>query len=99
MNFFNTRRLLLTVACLSPLANAQGPFPSSYTAPEHNPTLITKATVLTGDGQRLEDASVYFMNGKIVEVTDSATEVAANTRVIDAQGRWVTPGVIDVHSH
>ena len=99
MNFFNKNLLLLSVACLSPLANAEAPYPSSYAAPEHNPTLITNATVLTGDGQRLEGASVYFVNGKIIEVTNTAPEVAANTRVIDAQGRWVTPGVIDVHSH
>ena len=99
MNFFNKKLLLLSVACLSPLANGEAPYPSTYTAPEHNPTLITNATVLTGDGKRLEGASVYFVNGKIVEVTDSAPEVAANTRVIDGQGRWVTPGVIDVHSH
>ena len=99
MNFFNKKLLLLSVACLSPLANAEAQYPSTYTAPEHNPTLITNATVLTGDGNRLEGASVYFVNGKIIEVTDSAPEVAANTRVIDGQGRWVTPGVIDVHSH
>jgi imidazolonepropionase-like amidohydrolase len=99
MNFFNKRLLLVTFACFIPPANAEPPFPSSYTAPEHNPTLITNATVLTGDGQRLEGASVYFVNGKIVEVTDTAPEVTANTQVIDARGRWVTPGVIDVHSH
>ena len=99
MNLFNKRLLLFTFACFIPPANAEPPFPSSYTAPEHNPTLITNATVLTGDGQRLEGASVYFVNGKIVEVTDTAPEVTANTQVIDAQGRWVTPGVIDVHSH
>ena len=99
MNFFNKRLLLVTFACFIPPTNAEPPFPSSYTAPEHNPTLITNATVLTGDGQRLEGASVYFVNGKIVEVTDTAPEVTANTQVIDARGRWVTPGVIDVHSH
>ena len=99
MNFFRSKLLITTVACLSPLANAEGPFPSTYKAPAHNPTLITNATVLTGDGQRLDGASVYFANGKIVDVSSSAPEVDENMRVIDAQGRWVTPGVIDVHSH
>ena len=99
MNFFRSKLLIATVACLSPLANAEGPFPSTYEAPAHNPTLITNATVLTGDGQRLDGAGVYFANGKIVDVSSSAPEVDGNMRVIDAQGRWVTPGVIDVHSH
>ena len=99
MNFFRSKLLLTTVAWLSPLASAEGPFPSTYEAPAHIPTLIINATVLTGDGQRLDGASVYFVNGKIMDVSSRAPEVDANTRVIDAQGRWVTPGVIDVHSH
>lgn len=99
MNFFRSKLLLTTVAWLSPLASAEGPFPSTYEAPAHIPTLIINATVLTGDGQRLDGASVYFANGKIMDVSTRAPEVDANTRVIDAQGRWVTPGVIDVHSH
>lgn len=99
MNCFRTKLAVATIACLSPLASADKAFPSTYEAPEVGPTLITNATVLTGDGQRLDAASVYFADGKIVAVSSDVPEIAANTRVIDAQGRWVTPGVIDVHSH
>ena len=99
MNSFNKELLLLSVACLSPLANAEAPYPSTYTAPEHNPTLITNATVLTGDGQRLEGASVYFVNGHIVTITDSVPELAANTRVIKAPGGAVHAHVVAWHTH
>ena len=99
MHFFRSKLLIATVACLSPLASAEAPFPSTYEAPVHNPTLITNATVLTGDGPRLAGASVYFANGKIVDVSSSAPEVDEHVRIIDAKGRWVTPGMIDVHSH
>ena len=44
---------------------ADTPFPSTYKAPSHAPTLITNATVLTGTGERLEAASLYFVDGKL----------------------------------
>ncbi|HEX7012048.1 MAG TPA: amidohydrolase [Steroidobacteraceae bacterium] len=74
------------------------PFPSTYQAPSAPPTLIRNATVLTGTGQRIDGGDVLIVDGKIVEV---GAEVSApeGARVIDAQGRWVTPGLIDVHSH
>jgi imidazolonepropionase-like amidohydrolase len=76
---------------------ADEPYPSTYEALSSTPTLIRNATILTGTGARLENADLFMSDGKIVfvgsgDVPDSATE-------IDAQGRWVTPGLIDVHSH
>jgi imidazolonepropionase-like amidohydrolase len=52
---------------------------------------------LTGTGERLEGADVLMRDGKIVAV---GSELDAGDAVsIDASGRWITPGVIDVHSH
>ena len=78
------------------LASAE-PFPSTYTPLPSQPTLITNATILTGDGKRLDSANMYFAEGKIQWLGAGST--AENTVTIDAQGRWVTPGLIDVHSH
>ena len=78
---------------------ADTPFPSTYKAPSHAPTLVTNATVLTGTGERLEAASLYFVDGKIVLVGEPPNELTSGTRIIDAEGSWVTPGIIDVHSH
>jgi len=80
-------------------STADTPFPSTYKAPSHAPTLITNATVLTGTGERLEAASLYFVDGKIVSVGEPPNELTSDTRIIDADGSWVTPGIIDVHSH
>jgi imidazolonepropionase-like amidohydrolase len=60
-------------------------------------TLVTGATVLTGAGERIDDADILFSDGKIVEVGVGLK--AGNAEVVDASGKWVTPGVIDVHSH
>ena len=72
-------------------------YPSTYAPLPSEPTLITNATILTGTGERLEDASLLIADGKIVFVGKGQSPAGVNT--IDASDRWVTPGLIDVHSH
>ncbi len=74
------------------------PYPSTYRAPPDAPTLVRHATVLTGTGTRLDDADVLIVNGKI-EAVGSNLQAPAQSRIIDGKGLWVTPGLIDVHSH
>ncbi|HEY6622131.1 MAG TPA: amidohydrolase [Steroidobacteraceae bacterium] len=73
-------------------------FPSTYQVPVNAPVLIQGATVLTGTGERLDGADVLISNGKIQSVGKGLT-VPADARIIDAHGKWVTPGIIDIHSH
>ncbi len=78
-------------------SNGASPFESRYEGLRGETTLLTGATVLTGSGERLDDADVLFADGKIVSV---GTELSADgATVVDASGKWITPGVIDVHSH
>ena len=61
-------------------------------------TVIQNATVITMANGTFEHASVLIDRGKIVAVgTDIA--VPAGAEIIDAAGRYVTPGIIDCHSH
>ena len=76
----------------------QDPYPSTYRAIAAGPVLIRHATVLTGTGERLEDGDVLLQDGKVVAV-GRGLQAPADATVIDATGRWVTPGLIDVHSH
>jgi len=89
-----------TAETSEPLADAErgAPFPSTYTPLPSTPTLIENATVLTGTGERLDGGSVLLVDGKVEAVGDGL-EAPDGARVIDAAGRWVTPGLIDVHSH
>lgn len=73
-------------------------YPSTYKPPASPPTLIRHATVLTGTGTRLDDADVLIVDGKINAV-GPALSPPANARIIEGQGHWVTPGLIDIHSH
>ena len=75
----------------------KNPYPSTYQPISTSSTLITNATVLTGTGERLDEADVLLVDGKVQQVGKDLTATADIT--IDAQGKWVTPGIIDVHSH
>ncbi|MCD7097717.1 amidohydrolase [Stenotrophomonas sp. MMGLT7] len=76
----------------------QDPYPSTYRPLASGPVLIEHATVLTGTGQRLDEADVLLQGGRIVAVGPALQAPAGATRV-DGRGKWVTPGIIDVHSH
>ena len=75
----------------------KNPYPSTYQALPQQNTLFTNATVLTGTGERLDNADVLIVDGKIKQVAKNI--IATNTVIVDATGKWLTPGIIDVHSH
>ncbi|WP_199554008.1 amidohydrolase [Sandaracinobacteroides hominis] len=61
------------------------------------PTVIRNVTIYDGKGGRIENGAVRFENGKLVSIGQSVNEAGAT--VIDGAGKWVTPGIIDIHSH
>jgi imidazolonepropionase-like amidohydrolase len=76
---------------------ADDPYPSAYLPLAGPPVLIRNATVLDGAGRRFDGADLLLREGKVAAIGTGLD--AAGATVIDAQGRWVTPGLIDVHSH
>ncbi|MEY2624644.1 MAG: amidohydrolase [Gammaproteobacteria bacterium] len=74
------------------------PYPSTYKPAPSTPTLIRGATVLVGNGKRLDNADVLIRDGLIAAV-GTQIEAPADARIVEGQGKWVTPGLIDVHSH
>jgi len=75
------------------------PYPSSYQPrPSAEYTLLQNATVITGTGEQLEHASVLIEKGKIKAVGKNL-EAPTGAVIVDATGKWITPGIIDVHSH
>ena len=59
--------------------------------------LIRGGTVVDGSGSAAMLADVAVLDGKIAAVAPHIEGGAA--RVIDAAGRLVTPGFIDIHRH
>jgi imidazolonepropionase-like amidohydrolase len=82
-------------------ASPPSPYPSTYQRRPSPPVLITHATVLTATGARLADAALLLRDGRIAAVGPAASAAAApaGAEVIDATGKWVTPGIVDPHSH
>ncbi len=74
------------------------PYPSTYKRYPGVPTLVRNVTIFNGEGGRIENGMALFADGKIVEVGQTI-EVPANATVIDGAGKYLTPGIIDVHSH
>ncbi len=77
----------------------KGPaFPSTYAPYPGETVVIAGATVLTGTGEQLEKAGVLIKGGRIAAVGPDLA-VPEGAKVIDGSGKWVTPGIIDIHSH
>ncbi|GGO74642.1 amidohydrolase [Bowmanella pacifica] len=74
------------------------PYPSTYQALPSPATLITNVSILDGLGGQIDKGSVLFQDGKIVAV-GSDVDAPQDAIVIDGKGKWLTPGIIDAHSH
>jgi len=82
---------------LDPLAKADA-FPSTYRPMPSRPIAVVGASVFTGTGTLIENGTVLVKDGK-VEAVGAGLAVPAGYDTVDARGKWVTPGLIDAHSH
>ena len=73
-------------------------FPSTYKPFPSKPTLIRNATVLTGTDREIDGGDILMQGGKIVAVGQHLT-APAGAVIVDGRGKFVTPGIIDIHSH
>lgn len=80
----------------SPAFN-KDPYPSTYQPYPGIPTALVGAKVFDGTGREFADTTVLFRDGK-VEAVGSGLDTTGYT-VIDGSDKYVTPGIIDIHSH
>jgi len=70
----------------------------SEEVPKQENLLIKNATVWTNEKEgRLENTDVLVKGGKIVQIGKNLTDAGAKT--IDGTGKFLSPGIIDEHSH
>ncbi len=74
------------------------PFPSTYTPWTSRPTVIRNVTLLTAAGPAIHNGAILLRDGKIAEI-GATVNAPADAIVIDGAGKYVTPGIIDTHSH
>jgi len=60
--------------------------------------LIKNGKILTMTGKNYENGCILIDKGKIINIADNI-EVEEGTKVLDAMGGWVMPGIIDAHCH
>jgi len=73
-------------------------YPSSYSRHPNPPVVIRNATIMTATGQEIANGSLLMKDGKIVAIGKSV-DAPADAVVVDGTGKYVTPGLIDDHSH
>jgi len=73
-------------------------FASTYRPFPSQPTAIVGAHVFNGAGSEFANGVVLMKDGKIEQVGDNLA-VPQGYAVVDGRGKWVTPGLIDAHSH
>ena len=79
---------LLTVSNVAILAQAK----------KQTDVLIRNATVLTAVNGTLENTDILIQNGKIAKIGKNL-KASSNAQIIDATGKFITPGIVDCHSH
>ena len=62
-------------------------------------TVITGGRVFDGTGAPAVLRDVGIRDGRVVAVSPTPLDTDGVDRVIDATGKWVMPGIIDIHTH
>ncbi|SJL07643.1 uncharacterized protein ARMOST_10993 [Armillaria ostoyae] len=101
-----------TIARCQYSQQSAGPSPNFYDRTENDrfvpgtkPTLIKNAKIWTGlhNGTQVLEADILIDKGLIMGVGSyghSQLEAyGSSLEVVDAHGAWVTPGIVDLHSH
>ena len=75
-------------------------WPISFTPPVAEPTLIRNVRIIDGWGGPLTaPRDILIERGRISQIAPAGTVSNGNAHVLDAAGRIVIPGLIDLHAH
>ncbi|MEO5588192.1 MAG: amidohydrolase family protein [Gemmatimonadaceae bacterium] len=74
------------------------PFASTYVRPPAPPLVIRNVNLMTAAGPMIRNGMISIADGKIVGV-GATVPIPTGATVVDGAGRYVTPGIIDTHSH
>jgi len=78
--------------------NSPSAFTSTYEVLPSESILITNAHIFDGLGGEIESGSLIITDGKITAIGEEDYDISVD-RTIDVGGKYVTPGIIDIHSH
>lgn len=61
--------------------------------------VIRNGTYFDGTGAPGRRADVGLRDGQVASVSATPLPIGEDTRVVEAEGRWVMPGFVDTHTH
>lgn len=91
--------IALVVLALLIQSGVNADYPSTYVAADHDPFVIDQVMIDRGLGQGAFRGWVKVENGLIAAVEREDVPRPKGIRQINAEDQWLTPGIIDVHSH
>ncbi|HMI46749.1 MAG TPA: hypothetical protein VK491_11330, partial [Gemmatimonadaceae bacterium] len=74
------------------------PFPSTYVPFPSRTTVIRNVNIFTAAGPMIRNGAILLQGGKIAAV-GATVNAPADALVIEGGGKYLTPGIIDDHSH
>jgi len=87
-----------TISAKNP-ADPDSAYASRYHPLPSMPILIVNGTILTGTGEIINTGHILVEHGRIRFIGETLPATPVNTTVVQAGGKWITPGLIDAHSH
>ncbi|AMG74451.1 amidohydrolase [Sphingopyxis granuli] len=75
------------------------PYPSTYKPYPGQATAVRNVTIFDGEGGRIDNGTVLLTNGKLEAIGGADLPIPADIAVYDGTGKYLTPGIIDIHSH
>ena len=95
----NINKLFTLPALLLCISINAEPFDSTYIAKPSATSLLKNANIYDGEGNEFFGYDLLIVNGKIEAIGLNLLSKTENTIEYDLSGMWVTPGIIDLHSH
>ena len=97
MHFFRPILVLFLLISSYSFANNE-PFKSTYSPLPQSNILFKGANIYDAEGNEFLNTDVIIKDGIIIAIGEDLP-VSDKTIIIDVTDKWITPGIIDIHSH
>jgi imidazolonepropionase-like amidohydrolase len=94
-----TIRSIRPILALAGIAAMTAPAQPLAQPPAARVVAIKGATILTVTDGTIQNGTIVLRDGRIAALGGPETAVPAGAETVDATGRFVSPGIIDCHSH